>query len=274
VVLSAATIDGATVNAVLAHFSIQNRYMRGTDSANTTTPPTAAAIADAVWDEATAGHTGAGTTGLKLLSAVEEGDLPGEPPAASAIADAVWDEALAGHLGAGSAGLKLISAVEEGDLPNEPPAASAIADAVWDEALAGHAGAGSAGAALAAAGGGSSPEDIADAVWDEALAGHAGAGSAGAALAAAGAAGISAGAVEFTYTAADSNSDPLEGVEVWITTDDAGSNLIWYGTSDAFGIARSSSNAKPMLDAGTYYFWSKKGGYTFTNPDTVEVTEP
>lgn len=77
VVLSAATIDGQTVNAVLAHFSIQNRYMRGTDSAatasalataqtdldtltgadgvtlatsqpnyapNTTTPPTAAAI--------------------------------------------------------------------------------------------------------------------------------------------------------------------------------------------------------------------------------------
>ena len=188
-----------TVNAVLAHFSIQNRYMRGTDSANTTTPPTAAAIADAVWDEATAGHTTAGTTGLKLLSAVEEGDLPSEPPAASAIADAVWDEALAGHSGAGSAG---------------------------------------------------------------------------SALAAAGAAGISAGAVEFTYTAEDSNSDPLEGVEIWITTDEAGSNLIWYGTSDAFGIARSSSNAKPMLDAGTYYFWSKKGGYTFANPDTVEVTEP
>ena len=36
VVLSAATIDGQTVNAVLAHFSIQNRFettMRGTDSA-------------------------------------------------------------------------------------------------------------------------------------------------------------------------------------------------------------------------------------------------
>jgi len=33
VVLSAATIDGQTVNAVLAHFSIENRFMRGTDSA-------------------------------------------------------------------------------------------------------------------------------------------------------------------------------------------------------------------------------------------------
>jgi hypothetical protein len=33
VVLVGAVIDGATVNAVLATFSIQNRYMRGTDSA-------------------------------------------------------------------------------------------------------------------------------------------------------------------------------------------------------------------------------------------------
>jgi len=35
VVLTGAVIDGETVNAVLAHFSIQNRYMRGTDSGAT-----------------------------------------------------------------------------------------------------------------------------------------------------------------------------------------------------------------------------------------------
>jgi len=35
VVLSAATIDGQTVNAVLATFSIENRFMRGTDAAAT-----------------------------------------------------------------------------------------------------------------------------------------------------------------------------------------------------------------------------------------------
>lgn len=44
VVLSGATIDGQTVNAVLGIFSLENRYMRGTDGANTTTPPTAVAI--------------------------------------------------------------------------------------------------------------------------------------------------------------------------------------------------------------------------------------
>lgn len=105
VVLSAATIDGKTVNAVLAHFSIQNRYMRGTDSANTTTPPTAGTIADAVWDEATSGHTTAGSAGKALTDANN-----GTPPTAAAIADQVWDEALAGHATAGSTGEALAAA--------------------------------------------------------------------------------------------------------------------------------------------------------------------
>ena len=48
VVLSAATIDGQIVNAVLAHFSVENRYERGTDSANTTTPLDAAGVRGAV----------------------------------------------------------------------------------------------------------------------------------------------------------------------------------------------------------------------------------
>ena len=44
------TVDGATINAMVGSFSIENRYMRGTDSANTTVPdaagvaPTAAEI--------------------------------------------------------------------------------------------------------------------------------------------------------------------------------------------------------------------------------------
>ena len=38
VVLKGAVLDGKTVNAVLATFSIKNRFMRGTDGANTTVP--------------------------------------------------------------------------------------------------------------------------------------------------------------------------------------------------------------------------------------------
>lgn len=65
--------------------------------------PTAAAIADAVWDEALAGHLTAGSTGKALDDADAVAD-------ASAIADAVWDEDLSGHATAGSAGEALTNA--------------------------------------------------------------------------------------------------------------------------------------------------------------------
>ncbi len=48
---------------------IENRpttAMRGTDGANTTTPPTVGAIADGVWDEAKSGHTASGSFGEEV----------------------------------------------------------------------------------------------------------------------------------------------------------------------------------------------------------------
>lgn len=60
VVLEGAVIDGVTVNAVLGSFSIQNRYYGAVGGASV------ADIADGVWDEATAGHVTAGTTGKAL----------------------------------------------------------------------------------------------------------------------------------------------------------------------------------------------------------------
>lgn len=120
--------------------------------------PTAAEIADAVWDEALAGHVGAGTAG-KALSDTAAGILT-----AGGIADAVWDEALAGHLGVGSAGEALDAST---DLT-----LAAIADSVWDEALAGHSAGGSTGEALTNAASGASPGTIADAVWDALTADH------------------------------------------------------------------------------------------------------
>lgn len=62
--------------------------------------PTAAENADAVWDEAIAGHGTAGSTGEALSNA-------GSGASAADIADAVWDEALSGHTTAGSAGKAL-----------------------------------------------------------------------------------------------------------------------------------------------------------------------
>jgi hypothetical protein len=52
------TVDGATINAFVGSFSIENRYMRGTDSANTTTPPTAAAIVNEWETQSQADPTG------------------------------------------------------------------------------------------------------------------------------------------------------------------------------------------------------------------------
>jgi len=44
------TVDGATINAVVGHFSIENRFMRGTNSA----APSATALSTAVWTAAKA----------------------------------------------------------------------------------------------------------------------------------------------------------------------------------------------------------------------------
>ena len=181
--------------------------------------PTAAEIADAVWDEAKAGHVGAGSFGEEMqahalssevaalndLSAAEvnaevdtaladydpptkaelDSGLAGlNDPAAAAIADAVWDEAKADHVGVGSFGeevqahslsseisalndlsaaqvnAEVDTALADYDPPTKAeldsglaalndPDAAAIADAVWDEdVVAAHNGADTAGALL------------------------------------------------------------------------------------------------------------------------------
>lgn len=82
---------------------------------------------------------------------------------------------------------------------------------------------------------------------------------------------VVAGALEITYTVKEDDEDtgdPIDGVEVWITTDSGGSNVIWSGTTDTNGVLRGAGDGKPWLDAGTYYFWRKKSGFVFTNPDT------
>ena len=81
--------------------------------------PTAAVIADAVWDEATAGHVAAGSFGktdadtLADTNELQGDDVPGliaalNDPTVAAIADGVWDEnVVAAHGAASAAGLLL-----------------------------------------------------------------------------------------------------------------------------------------------------------------------
>ena len=78
-------------------------------------------------------------------------------------------------------------------------------------------------------------------------------------------------AIQFTYTVTNIvTGAPIDGVEVWFTTDIAGANIVWSGNSDTFGIARDDDDKLPRLDAGTYYIWRQKAGFTFVDPD-VEV---
>ena len=158
--------------------------------------PTAATIADQVWDEATSGHTSAGSYGKAIGDGVTSwvtatGFNTTTPPTVEAIADQVWDEAQAGHTASGTFGYYLDAQVSSAAAP---PTAAAIADAVWDEATSGHTSAGSYGKAVgdgvtswvtATGFNTTTPptvEAIADQVWDEATSGHTSAGSYGKAI--------------------------------------------------------------------------------------------
>jgi hypothetical protein len=69
-----ATVTGTTTSQATYTATWNARVVaveRGTDSANTTTPPTVGAIADAVWDEARADHVTAGTFGENVIAVLD-----------------------------------------------------------------------------------------------------------------------------------------------------------------------------------------------------------
>lgn len=74
------------------------------------------------------------------------------------------------------------------------------------------------------------------------------------------------GATEETLTIQDGDSNPLDGAEVWLTTDVGGSNVVASGVTDALG------QVTVWLDAGTYYAWVQLAGYDISNPTTVTVS--
>lgn len=75
--------------------------------------------------------------------------------------------------------------------------------------------------------------------------------------------GAGAGAVAHAYTVTeDDEVTPIADVTVWVTTDEEGTNIVASGTTDDNGLVTF------YLDASTtYYFWGKKAGWNFTNPD-------
>lgn len=80
-------------------------------------------------------------------------------------------------------------------------------------------------------------------------------------------------AIEFTYTLTSDAPPfaPIEGAQVWITTDIAGQNVVWVGETDGLGVARDSNGSLPFLDPGVYQFFRQRTGFTFQNPDQESV---
>ena len=95
--------------------------------------PTAAAIADQVWDESLAAHVGAGSTGKQLSDVALTDELPSSPPTVGQIADQVWEEAIADHSGTGGSVAEALDAIEtdtaalnDTALPDSVPADGSI----------------------------------------------------------------------------------------------------------------------------------------------------
>ena len=76
-----------------------------------------------------------------------------------------------------------------------------------------------------------------------------------------------AGANSYPITINDPGGLPIDGVNVWISTDIAGTSVIWNGYTNALGLVTPT----PMLDTGNYFAWKQKAGYTFTNPQAFSV---
>lgn len=78
--------------------------------------------------------------------------------------------------------------------------------------------------------------------------------------------GVAAGAISWTYTLTDSaTGGPIDGAEVWVTSDSAGLYVLASGTTDSAG------QVIFMLDAGTVYVWAKKSGYNMDDLPDEEV---
>jgi hypothetical protein len=137
-----------------------------------------AEIADAIWDEAQAGHVGSGTFGEIATEIAEiltdtgttlQGELDGIQADTEDIQTRLPAALVSGRIDASVGAMAanvLTAAATAADFSAE------VADQVWDEALAGHLGVGSTGEQLNAAGAAGDP-------WATALPGAYGAGTAG-----------------------------------------------------------------------------------------------
>jgi hypothetical protein len=76
---------------------------------------------------------------------------------------------------------------------------------------------------------------------------------------------LGAGSINWEVTV-DDGTNPLDGVDVWVTTNLAGTDVIARGSTDDNG------KVVFLLDAGPYYLWQQLAGYGFNNPESFTVS--
>ncbi len=253
-----------------------------------------AAIADAVWDELTSGHTTVGSYGQRL-QAIRTGTAQAGAAgtitldaSASAVDDFYKNALVLITAGTGANQVRTISAYVGSTkiatiTPNwgTTPGATSVFVIIPMGAIAG------ASAPTAA--------DVADAVWDEVKSGHTGTTTFGDlatdidTIAGASAPTVGqidtelttnhgsgswqrstgTGASSKTYTVTDSVTGlPIDGVTVWVTSDSAGNTVLASGTTNASGVFTWYHD---LAASTTVYVWCQKSGYNFSNPDTETI---
>ena len=75
------------------------------------------------------------------------------------------------------------------------------------------------------------------------------------------------GGISYPVTVTDTSNNPIQGVQVWLTSDPEGDNVV-AGTL----LTDSSGTATFEVPAGTYFLWRLSGKYTIPNPKTVTVS--
>lgn len=111
---------------------------------------------------------------------------------------------------------------------------------------------------------------LVDAIWNELQSGHIVAGSFGKYLdqeISTIAAAIGSGLLSCTWTQRDGQGNPMDGVSIWICTDEAGSNVVAGAI-----YTNTAGEALFHLDAGTYKVFRQLAGYNFSNPQTWTVS--
>lgn len=247
-------------------------------------------IAAAVWDEARASHTTAGTFGQGAASV--QGNVTGSVASVTGAVGSVTGAVgsvtgnvggnVTGSVGSVTGAVGSVTGNVGGNVTGSVgsvatggiTAASIAADAIGASELAADAVAEI--AAAVSVGSAPTAAQNAAAVWDLAISGHTTAATFGNkvnGLTSGGSGGpVGSGSTSYPVTVTrQDGTTPIEGAAVWVSTDIGGINVV-AGTLYTDTLGRINNPTGFMLDPGTYYLWRQLAPHLFTNPTAFTVS--